>query len=113
MKNFSYFWGIKPKITVNKMKTSTIIILAIVIVCLAIVAFNRYHHRQHHYNVDKLGQTVKDILTVQPEKMMKRNDFILALQRHYNCHRKEALWLVGYAKEHGLIKGDDKWVEMR
>lgn len=94
------------------MKTSTIIILVVVMVCLALVAFNRYHHRNLHYNVDKLAQTVKDILSTQPEKMMKHNDFILALQHRYNCHRKEALWLIGYAKEHGLIKSDDKWVEL-
>lgn len=94
------------------MNTSTLIILVIVVVCLVIVAFNRYHHREHHYNVDKLGQTVKDILTVQPEKMMRRREFIAALQQKYNCPGKEALWLFGYAKHHGLIKSDDQWVEM-
>ncbi len=95
------------------METVTIVILAVVVICVAIVVVNRYHHRQHHYNVDKLAQTVKDILSVQPEKMMKRNDFIAALQRRYNCHRKEALWLLGYAKEHGLINYDDKWIEIK
>lgn len=94
------------------MNTSTLIILLIVVVCLGLVVFNRYHHRHHHYNVEKLGQTVKDILTIQPEKMMKRRDFLVALQRKYNCASKEALWLFGYAKEHNLIKADDQWVEL-
>lgn len=95
------------------MNTSTIIILVIVVVCLCIVAVNRYHHRQHHYHVDKLEQTIKDILNVQPEKMMKRHDFLVALQHKYNCPGKEALWLLGYAKEHGLITADDQWVELK
>lgn len=95
------------------MNTSTIVILVIVVVCVALVFFNRYHHRQHHYHVDKLGQTAKDILQAQPEKMMKRQDFLVALQHRYNCPGKEALWLLGYAKEHGIIKADDKWVELK
>lgn len=95
------------------MSTSTIIILAIVVVCLAIVFINRYHHNHLHYNVDDLEKTVKDILQVQPEKMMPRKDFITALQRRYNCPMKEALWLQGHAKELGIIKYDDKWVELK
>lgn len=95
------------------MKTSTVVILIVVIVCLIIVVVNRYHHRRHHYNVDKLEQTVKDILQVQPEKMMNRADFIVALEHRFNCPKKEALWLLGYAKEHGLIKYDGKWIELK
>lgn len=44
--------------------------------------------------------------------MMKREDFLDALQRKTNCPTKEAHWLMGYAKEHGLIVADDKWVEL-
>lgn len=91
---------------------STVIILLIVIVCIVIVSANRYHHRHHHYKVDKLEQTMKDILNVQPGKMMKCDSFIVALEHKYNCSKKEALWLMGYAKEHGIIKYDDKWVEI-
>lgn len=94
------------------MNTSTIVILLIVVVCLALVVFNRYHHRHHHYNVNKLEPAIKEILTVQPEKMMKREDFLKALQHRANCSNKEALWLLGYAKEHGIVKYDDKWVEL-
>lgn len=95
------------------MNTSTIVILVIVAVCLCLVVFNRYHHREHHYHVDKLDQTVKEILNVQPEKMMKRDDFIKALQHRFNCPTKEALWLFGYASHHDLIKADEKWVELK
>lgn len=95
------------------MNTSTIAIIVIVVVCLCLVAFNRYHHRHHHYHVDKLEETVKDILHTQPEKMMSRQAFLAALQHRYNCPGKEALWLLGYAKEHNIIKADDKWVELK
>lgn len=94
------------------METSTIIVLAIVVVCIILVSFNRYHHRHHHYNLDKLEPIIRQILQVQPEKMMKRDDFISALEHKYNCPKKEALWLMGYANEHGIIKYDDKWVEL-
>lgn len=94
------------------MKTSTIIVLLVVVLCIIIVVVNRYHHRHHHYNVDKLDQTIKDILHVQPEKMMKRSDFIIALEHTYNCPKKEALWLMGYANEHDIIKYDEQWVEL-
>lgn len=95
------------------MKSATIVILVVVVVGLVLVALNRYHHSRHHYNVDKLAQFVKDVLATQPERMMRREDFVAALQCRYNCHRKEALWLMGYAREHNLIKADEKWVELK
>lgn len=42
---------------------------------------------------------------------MPRADFTKALRDHYNCANKEALWLLGRAKEKGFVKYDDKWVE--
>ena len=98
--------------TLTRMTTTTLTILVIIVVCVALVAFNRYHNKSHHYNTERLAGTVKDILSVQPEKMMKREDFLNALQRKTNCPTKEAHWLMGYAKEHGLIVADDKWVEL-
>lgn len=93
------------------MKTTTIVILAVVIICLVLVGLNRYHHRQHHYNEEDLRQAVKDILSLQPDHILPRADFTKALRDHYNCDNKEALWLLGRAKEKGFVKYDDKWVE--
>lgn len=42
---------------------------------------------------------------------MQRADFLKALRDHYNCQSKEALWLLGRAKEKGFVKYDEKWVE--
>ena len=93
------------------METNTIVILAVVIICLALVGLNRFHHRQHHYNEEDLRQAVKNILSLQPDHILPRADFTKALRYHYNCDNKEALWLLGRAKEKGFIKYDDKWVE--
>ena len=54
---------------------------------------------------------VKNILSLQPDHIMLRADFVKALRDHYNCPNKEALWLLGRAKEKGFVKYDDKWVE--
>lgn len=105
------FDPVKPENLTN-MNTSTIAVIVVVVACVLIVASNRYHHRRHHYNVDKLDETVRGILTLQPDKVMKQKDFLVALQHRYNCPAKEALWLLGYAKEHNIIKADDKWVEL-
>jgi hypothetical protein len=93
------------------METNTIVILAVVIICLILVGLNRYHHRQHHFNEEDLRQAVKDILSLQPDHILPRADFTKALRDHYNCDNKEALWLLGRAKEKGFVKYDDKWVE--
>lgn len=66
------------------MKTTTIVILAVVIICLVLVGVNRYHHRQHHFNTDDLRQVVKNILSLQPDHIMRRSDFLKALRDHYN-----------------------------
>lgn len=93
------------------METNTIVILAVVIICLALVGLNRFHHRQHHYNEEDLRQAVKNILSLQPDHILPRADFTKALRDHYNYDNKEALWLLGRAKEKGFVKYDDKWVE--
>ena len=93
------------------METNTIVILAVVIICLALVGLNRFHHRQHHYNEEDLRQAVKNILSLQPDHILPRADFTKALRDHYNRDNKEALWLLGRAKEKGFVKYDDKWVE--
>lgn len=93
------------------MKTTTIVILAVVIICLVLVVANRYHHRQHYFNTEDLHQVVKNILGLQPDHIMPRADFTKALRDHYNCAHKEALWLLGRAKEKGFVKYDEKWVE--
>ncbi len=92
------------------MSTTTIIIV-IVIACLTLVALNRYHHRRRHFSTERLHQTVKDILDIQPDHIMQRKDFTKSLRDQYDCTDKEALWLLGRAKEMGFVKYDDKWVE--
>lgn len=57
------------------METNTIVILAVVIICLALVGLNRFHHRQHHYNEEDLRQAVKNILSLQPDHILPRADF--------------------------------------
>ena len=93
------------------MNTTTLVVLAVVIICLVLVGVNRYHHRQHHFNADNLRQVVKNILSLQPDHIMQRADCLKALRDPYNCQSKEALWLLGRAKEKGFVKYDEKWVE--
>ncbi len=78
------------------MKTTTIVILAVIVICL---------------DAEDLRQVVKNILSLQADHIMPRAEFTKALRDHYNCDSKEALWLLGRAKEKGFVKYDDKWVE--
>lgn len=40
------------------MTTTTLTILVIIVVCVALVAFNRYHNKSHHYNTERMSLPV-------------------------------------------------------
>lgn len=94
------------------MNTSTIIILLAVVVCLALVVFNHYHKKSFHYRVEELVKFVNDTLNAQPGGVMERRAFLRTLRDHYNCSVKDALWLLGRAKEKGAVKYNDKEVTL-
>ena len=92
------------------MSTSTIIILVVVVVCLAFVAYGYHHKKNHHYHIAGLQVAVDKIFSQAHAESMRRNDFLRALDRYYNCSRKESLYLLGYAREHGIVKTGEQVV---
>ena len=94
------------------MNTSTLIILIAVIICLALVVFNHFHKKHLHYHVEGLTQFVTDTLAASPNGIMERRLFLKNLRDHYNCSVKEALWLLGRAKEKGVVKYNDTEVTL-
>lgn len=92
------------------MNVSTLIILIAVVICLALVVY-RYHQKKNiRYHISGLQMAVDKIFTDTKGAGLTRNNFLRALSHYYNCSRKESLYLLGYAREHGIIKDDEQMI---
>lgn len=94
------------------MSNTVIIIVAVIVLCVALVAYNHHSNKNRRFHVEGLGAAVKEILSNQPGGHMKREEFLRALRAKYNCSPKEALYLLGYARKHNLVHQDAQYVTL-
>lgn len=83
-------------------------IIVIAALCLAMVLY-RYHQKKNlRYHVDSLQKAVDKIFSEAKDPGLSRTNFLMGLIHYYDCSRKEAYYLLGYAQKHGIIKVDDQ-----
>lgn len=91
------------------MDTSTIIIsVLVVLACLALVYFNYRHNHRFSFNEEKLRASIDKAFTQAQASKMSRTDFLLRLKKIYVCSHKEATFLLGRAKDLGLVNEENK-----
>lgn len=96
------------------METNTIIIaVVIVLACLALVYFNYRHNNRFSFSEEKLRATIDLVFTQAQAEKMSRTDFLLRLKKLYSCSHKEATFLLGAAKESGLVSEVNKEIVKR
>lgn len=88
------------------MKELTLIIV-VAVLCLAIVLY-RYHQKKNlRYHISSLQKAVDKIFSETKGAGLSQDNFMVGLIHYYDCSRKEAYYLLGYAQKHCIIKVDD------
>lgn len=87
----------------------TIIILAL---CFAIVIFNYLHKKHIRYNVDDLKKTIEKIFEDADATTISKKHFIIRMKNKYTCSGKDAMYLIGKARENHLITIENDQVKL-
>jgi hypothetical protein len=84
------------------------ICILVVLACMALVYFNYRHNHRFSFNEDKLRAAIVKAFDQAQADKMSRTDFLLRLKKIYSCSHKEATFLLGAAKEGGLVNEINK-----
>lgn len=88
--------------------TSAYIIIAIAVVGALAIVISVYLHKKHvHYHEDDLKQTIDEFFDKLGDDSTSERAIWQAIQKKYNCSRKDTLYLVGLARKRGFIKQVD------
>lgn len=93
------------------MKTVLIIVCG-VLLCLACVYLNYRHSHRFTFDEGRLRAAVDRIFRETGLDRLSKRDFIFKLKQALSCTQKEALFLYGKARGHGLIVDENKMVRM-
>ena len=93
-----------------KLMKELIPIIVVAALCLAMVLY-RYHQKKNlRYHINSLQKAVDKIFSDTKEEGLTHTNFMVGLIHYYDCSRKEAYYLLGYAQKHGIIKVDDQMI---
>ncbi|SES96883.1 hypothetical protein [Prevotella sp. kh1p2] len=87
------------------MSQPTIIAIVIVLACFAVAIFAYLHRKHISYNLEDLQKSIATLFG--SDDSLPRSKFLMGLKNKYSCSQKDALYLMGQAREHGLIVVED------
>ena len=94
------------------MSNTTVIIIAVVVVLIALLAFKFIHNHGIHNDVENLKNVCSEIFSAKGVEKLASQDFIKALKEKTGVSQKVALTLFGKARQLGIIRIVDRFVEL-
>ena len=90
----------------------TLLIIVVLVVLLAIAIFNYSYQKRISFHPDELKKRVQAIFQEQNVTELSKTTFLVSLKHKYGCSYKKALYLLGKAREMGLVENEGKNVHL-
>lgn len=92
--------------------STTIWIYVIIALCFALVIYNYLHKKHIHFTVAELATFINKVFEQANASSVEKKHFLASLKQHYHCSSKEAMYLLGKARENNLITVEEKNVKI-
>ena len=86
----------------------TLVFGIIIAVCTLLVIYNYLHKKHLHFTLPELKTFVEMVFEKANSSAIEKKHFLAALKEHYHCSSKEAMFLLGKARENHLVDMEDK-----
>ena len=86
----------------------TLLIGIIIAVCTLLVIYNYLHKKHLHFTLPELKNFIDKVFEQADSSTVEKKHFLAALKAHYHCSSKEAMFLMGKARENGLVDVEEK-----
>ena len=90
----------------------TTLIIAILGVVVAIVVLNYFNNRKRHHSPENLKKRIDAIFTKKGSEAIDKTQFLQFLKDAYSCTQKEAVYLLGEAREAGFITQEENQIRL-
>ncbi|MBQ9533835.1 MAG: hypothetical protein IJR71_07780 [Prevotella sp.] len=86
----------------------TLVFGIIIAVCALLVIYNYLHKKHLHFTLPELKDFIEKVFEQANSASVEKKHFLAAMKEHYHCSSKEAMFLLGKARENRLVDVEDK-----